>query len=75
MQPEAVAEAGESVWCQHSLECHVVDWQLDAVKTARTDVGNLVCSSLESDGGFHVPDVGVLKPGVVAPGTTRLGQD
>ena len=53
MQPEVVAGgAGESVWCQHSLECHVVEWLLDAVEAAKTGVGMLVCSSLEPDGGF-----------------------
>ena len=54
VQPEVVTEgAGESVWSQHSLECHVVEWLLDVVKAARTGIGILVCSSLESDGRFQ----------------------
>ena len=52
-QPELVAQgASERVQCQCSLECHLVEWLLDAVKAARTSLRILVCSSLESDGGF-----------------------
>ena len=54
VQPKPVVEgARESVWGKHSLECHVVQWQLDCLEAARTDVGILVCSSLEPDGGFQ----------------------
>ena len=53
VQPKLVVElASESVWCQHSLECHMAEWLLDNVNAARTSVGILVCSSLEPDGGF-----------------------
>ena len=43
----------ESVWGEHSFECHVAEWLLDSVEATGTSVGILVCTSLEPDGGFQ----------------------
>ena len=54
VQSESVLEReNESVWGEHSFECHVAKWLLDSVEAARTSVGILVPTSLEPDGGFQ----------------------
>ena len=54
VQSESVLEReNESVWGEHSFECHVAEWLLDSVEATGTSVGILVCTSLEPDGGFQ----------------------
>ena len=54
VQSEPVLEReNESVWSEHSLECHVAEWLLDSVEEAGTSVGILVRTSLEPDGGIE----------------------
>ena len=54
VQSELVFEGeNESVWGEHSLECHVAEWLLESVEETRTSVGILVRTSLEPDGGFQ----------------------
>ena len=54
VQSESVLEReNESVWSEHSFECHVAGWLLDSVEATGTSVGILVCASLEPDGGIQ----------------------
>ena len=54
VQSESVFEReNESVWGEHSFECHVAEWLLDSVEATGTSVGILVRTSLEPDGGFQ----------------------
>ena len=54
VQSEPVLEReNESVWGEHSFECHVAEWLLDSVEATGTSVGILVRTSLEPDGGFQ----------------------